>query len=244
MNSNHSIRTVNALHFEAFVSGRPSDGLRLIYRLVLCSVFDVMRFLSLSCNGKSFIWTYITKNWWAREAFSRADEVPENGNGRKAGKDNRCIIHARGCYRNGDWHAEKNDGKSNPANCGDIDKKAEFAETEGGMLCRFSSTNDVDQNGDAITRAQTYGGDTSEGIEGGGRTKIYQAEKTVDDGREDQTPERDIESLVDARPDPGAGNSAISGKGICAAGCGGKGAGASKEQDTQDQEQQTEAAAS
>ena len=111
------------------------------------------------------------------------------------------------------------------------------------MFCGFAAAEDVDEDGEAIGGTEANGGDAGEGVEGRGGAEVDAAEDAVDDGRQDEAPERDVEAFIDATPEFGARDSAVAGEGVGAAGGGGKSTDAGEEEDSEDEEEEAEAAA-
>lgn len=111
------------------------------------------------------------------------------------------------------------------------------------MLDHFATSQDRDENGKTVAAGETDGCYSRETVESGCRAKVDEPEKAVDDGGEDETPERDVQGGIGGSDPFATGESSISSESVGATACGGEGTYAGEEEDAEDEEEETEASA-
>ena len=141
------------------------------------------------------------------------NKVPRSGDGKESAKNDRCIIHGHRGNRQYRWHAEENGLEGNPAQGDDIHNWANNGTAIPASLRDFTTLvpqTEADRNGVADSESDDAYGD--EGEEGATAPNIDDAEKHLNDGDEDQRPERHTEPVADPGPQAGKRDGIVSGK--------------------------------
>ena len=134
-------------------------------------------------------------------------------------------------------------GGGGHTNGNNVQEVAPAAEVEGSSLNLLAAGGQADGDGSRVRGRQADDTDTGEGVEGGRRAKVDEAEEDLDDGAQHHSVERDIEVAVDLHPPLGAGDGAVAGKGPGAAGRGRGAADAAEEGEDHERDQQANGAA-
>lgn len=188
--------------------------------------------------------TIVIVNGGSGKVLAGISKIPNDSNGSESSKDNRGVVHGYCIHRQRHGHAENDDGEDDPHDADTVDKRSELAKREGRVLDNLATSEKVDADGDAVGGGETDGGDTSEGVKGGGGTEIDAAENAVDNGGEDESIDGHVETCVDLAPKLVSRDSSISGESVGAARRGGESTNACKHEDTEDQEEETKATGS
>lgn len=85
------------------------------------------------------------------------------------------------------------------------------------MLDHLPASQQRDEDRKSVARRQTNRSHACEAVECGRRPEVYQSQETVNDGGEDESPERNIEFAVRRTEPSTPRNSPVASEGICAA---------------------------
>lgn len=178
-----------------------------------------------------------------RKVVPRVHQVPQPGNGRKARKHDRGVVHRVRLDGQLAGHGEDDNGEEDPHGAHAIDKRAPAAERVRRALDGDAALHQVDNDGDGVGCRQADGADAGKRVERRRGAKVDAAEERDDGRRQDERPDGHVELVVDAAPQLVAWDGAVAGKGIGAAGSGRKRTNAGKHEDAEDEEEQAKAAA-
>lgn len=137
---------------------------------------------------------------WSSEILSSIGKIPNESDGGKPGKHNRSVVHSLSIDRDGDGHAENNNGETDPHDADTVDQRSKLAKRVGGVLDDLAAAHEIDGNGDAVGGGETDGGDTGEGVESSGGSEVDASQNAIDNSGENESVDGHIQLCVDTAP--------------------------------------------